>query len=206
MKTRFILALGLPLVLGFWQTPDQGQTFDPKTTTIALVPVLNLSGEKWAELKERQCQRGNAFLSEQFGNRGFTVLPSAVVQSQIEGLKIDFADEEQQKRAVLYDLGRKLKADLVVMVVITDTSQRTIQQFLSSKKEGTAKLKLWLIDVKKEQPILSAKAVEGKSGGGFFAGLDKGSDRQVIAVANGLRDGLKDFFSRYPEIKKAGGL
>lgn len=177
----------------------------PTSTKVALVPVINTSGEKWQELKDRQCLRANEFLSTEFGSRGFQLISVERVKSEVAKLKIDFTDEEQQNRATLYSLGQACEADVIVFAVITDTTQRLIQQFLSAKREGTAKLKVWVLNVKEQSPYLSAKSVEAKSGGGFFAGLDKGSDRQVIAVANGLRDVLKDFFAPYPVLTGGKG-
>lgn len=171
-------------------------------TSVAIIPIVNLSGEKWVELKQRQCDRGDQFLKEEFGIRGFQIVPQDQVTAAIAEIKFDPADEEQYRKQTFYDLGMKVNADLIIFVVITDTSQRLIQQFLAAKREGMAKMKIWLVEPKKEAPILSGFAVEGKSGGSVFAGLDKGSDRQVIAVANGLRDALKNFFKPYPALKK----
>lgn len=203
MRRRAFAAACLVLAACVMEAGRNQQTDVTGSTRVAIIPVVNLSGDEWKELLERQCQKGDAYLLEQFGGRGFHAVPAEQVKAAIETLKIDLADEEQHKRATLIQIGKAVEADLVVFAVITDTSQKLIQQLLSAKREGRAKVKLWLLDVRTEEPILSAKSVEGKSGGGSFAGLNKGSDRQVIAVANALRDGLKDFFKKYPELPEA---
>ena len=176
------------------------QTYIPKETKVAIVPVRSITGEKWQALTDKQIAHGGKFLKEEFEKRNFVVIDAETVAQAIQNLKIDFADEEVWKRETLYALGNLLQADLVIFVVITDTDQRLIQQFLVAKREGTATLKVWMVDAKKKEPIVSAKTIKGKSGGGVFAGLDKGSDRQIIAVANGLRDLLKDWLMPYPII------
>lgn len=181
---------------GSWQVPSK--------PTIAILPMLNQSGEKWAELKQRQIDKGNTYLRDQFEKRGFDVIPQEKVLNAISTLNIDLTDEEQQKRETLIRVADAVNADYVFFGDITDTSQRLIQQILGAKREGTAKVKMWLLNPKGAKPILlTALTVEGKSGGGFIIIGDKGSDRQVQAVENALRDGLADFFKDFPEIKPA---
>jgi hypothetical protein len=170
--------------------------------SIAILPVLNTAGEKWQELKDRQRAKGDEYLADEFGKRGFAVVNAATVKSDIEQQKLDLTDEEQQKRETLYGIADRLHADYVVFVVITNTDQKLIQQILASKREGWADIKVWLLDAAHHTQILSAKTLRGNSGGGFFAGVDKGSDRQVQAVVNGLRDALKDFFKPFPVVSK----
>jgi hypothetical protein len=172
---------------------------------IAILPLINQSGEKWQELKDRQTAAGENWLRKEMARHGFVVLSQESVAASMKTVGVDLTDEENQKREPLYEIGRETKADYVFFAVITDTNQKLIQQFLSSKREGTAKIKIWLLDVTSEKPILSAKLSEGKSGGGFFAGLDKGSDRQVQAVINSLNDALKDFLKDYPALDSTKG-
>lgn len=178
----------------------------PSNTTVAILPVLNSSGEKDQSQKQKQTESGDAELRKEFTERGFKVLDRASVEKAIADLKIDFSDEEQQKRDNLYKVGRAASASIVVFVVVTDVHQTLHQNLLSASREGTAKLKTWVLDVTNEKPMINAVVKEGKSGGGYFAGLDKGSARIVIAVANGIRDTLKDFFKPYPVAKERGKL
>lgn len=164
---------------------------------VAILPTVNSSGEKDEKQRERQRIKGDETLSKEFADRGLRLADSDVVRKVLSDLKVDLSDEEQQKRASLFEVGKAVHADLVVFAVITHVSQQLHTNVLSSSREGKAQVKLWLLDVAHEKPILSASVKEGKSGGGFFAGLDKGSDRIVIAVGNAIRDHLKEFFKPY---------
>jgi hypothetical protein len=226
------LSICLLLLLGAWGVASKTPEYKPRETRIAVVPLINATELKWEDLKQRQVDRGNEFLREEFAKRGFELVDQKKVNEALEKLEIDMSDEEQQKRDTLYTLGREVEADLVVFALIFETDQKLhkildigspvacvepygdilptigdigqkiIDPVMPAQREGKAKLKLWLLDVKKEKPILSAKKAEGKSKGGYFAFFDKGSKRQVAAVANALETLLKDFFKPYPVQKK----
>lgn len=199
MHNRFstvILAAALAAVV-------QASDFSPKTTKVALVPVLNSSGESWAEAKSAQAKRGDEELRALFEERDFQLVPDAEVASAISTLKIDLSDEEQQKRDTLYRLGDRVGADIVVFVVITAVDQRKVAKFLVTSTEGKAKMKGWVVDAKKKAAILSAKVFEGDSkSGGLLEIGEKGSSRKQLAVANGLRKGLDEFLKSYPVTHK----
>lgn len=192
------VALAILIRCGFLLGNSRGIMDGP---SIALLPVVNTAGEKWQELKDKQIAKGNSYLADEFGKRGFKVIDSGTLDRFIKDGNVDFTDEEQQKRDVLFGIGAKANADFVLLAVITGTDQRLIQQFIVNKREGWADVKVWLLDVARHKILLSAKTFRGGSGGGAFAGLDKGSDRQIQAVANGLRDALKEFFKVYPPVK-----
>lgn len=168
---------------------------------IALVPTISTSGEKWADLTARQISKSSEFLKEQFLKRGFTLVPDAELTQAMGELKIDFTDEEQQKRSTLFDLAKKVKADFILFGVITATDQKKQDRLFYKDVEGRTDVKIWLLDVAAEKPILSAKTVSGRSGGDRMSFDRKGSDRQIQASANAFRDALKDFFLAYPEKK-----
>jgi hypothetical protein len=164
---------------------------------VVVVPVLNLSGEKWEELKTKQATKATEYLNEQFTKRGFDLVPGHEVKGAIDELKLDFTDEEQQKRATLFDLGKRLNADYILLGVITHTEQKEFQRVLYKDIEGRTDAKVWFLDVRGEKPILSAKTVTGRSGGNRMT--LKPSDRQIQAAANAFRDALKEFFTGFPE-------
>jgi hypothetical protein len=167
--------------------------------TVAIIPVLNSSGETWEEGKKLQTSRAEEEIRALFTERGFNLVDSAAVRKAIDDLKVDFSDEEQQKRDVLYKVGDAVSADLVVFVVITDVDQRKVAKFLVTSTEGKAKMKAWLLGVKDRKAFMSAKVFEGSSkSGGLIEIGEKGSSRKQLAVANGIRrvfvdDYLKDF-------------
>ena len=197
-----ILLPGLLLLSPFsYADSKDAAPYQPPETTVALIPVINQGGEKNEGYKAKQTENGDKELRKEFTEHGFKIADEAAVTKAIADLKVDLTDEEQQKKDTLYKIGKAANADLVVLAVITDTAQQFHQGILSNSREGKAKVKMWLLDAKAEKPIFSAVTHEGKSGGGFFAGLDKGSARIIIAVANAERDSLKDFFKPYRKVK-----
>src|SRR5205807_8462217 len=74
------------------------EVFVPSATTVAFIPVVNATGEKWVELKEKQAARGNTCLKDEFTARGFRVVPLSEVEQAITRLHLDFSDEEQRTR------------------------------------------------------------------------------------------------------------
>ena len=170
-----------------------------KGLRVAILPIQHMSGEKWEELRNNQVAKGEAHLNEEFGKRGFTLIEPSAIASALDELKIDLTDEEQHRRAVLTDIAKKLDADFIYFGVITQTSQSMTNNLFSQKRRGKTTVKMWLLDVKNGEIILSAKSVEGESSAGTLHGLlGKGSDRQIQATANAIGEGLKDFFAKYP--------
>ncbi|MBV6457188.1 MAG: hypothetical protein HONBIEJF_00295 [Fimbriimonadaceae bacterium] len=170
---------------------------------VALLPIQHLSGEKWEELKRKQIDKGHQFLASEFKARGFEVVSADAIKQALENSEIDLTDEENHKRAVLFELGKKLDVDYIFFGVITGTDQKKQDRNLYRDTEGSCDMKMWLLNVRDEKAILSAKVFTGRSGGARLSLDTKGSDRQVQATANALRDGLKDFFVDYPKIGKS---
>lgn len=183
-------------ISGAQKTPE----YTPATTKVAILPILNTSGEKWEELRTRQEKEANSFLTKEFSSRKFTLVPSESVKATLDDLKLDMSDEENWKRENLYKVGEASGARLVMLAIITGTSQKRTNNFLSIRVEGWCDMKVWLVDVEKKRAIISAKTIRGESKhDDVFGGL-KGSDLQVTAVANGLRDALKEFLAPYPAV------
>jgi|SRR5579871_6533574 len=185
--------------------PAQGKATDqyiPQSTSVALVPVINLSGEKDPSFKADQTKRGNEELAREFTEHGFKLVDQQLIDKSIADLKIDLNDEEQQKRDTLYKIGKEVKADLIAFVLITDVSKREINNVFSSAIEGRAKIKVWLLDVNAEKPIRSSFVMDSKTNGSAAFGATKGSERIVAAVGKGIEEALKDFFKPYPKVKK----
>lgn len=192
MRQLFTVALALASIGTF------GQNAKPR---VAILPVLNQSGEKWEALKTNQVSKAEEYLSDQFGKRGFDIIPRSEVQSKLVDQKIDLTDEEQQKRSTLFELAKAVNADYIVFAMITGTGQTQRNRILYVDVEGWCDTKVWLLDVAKQIPIVSAKTFKGRSGGNRMSFDNKGSDRQIQASANALRDALADFFKSFPENK-----
>lgn len=166
--------------------------------SLALLPVIHASGEKWQELKESQIKKIEEYARQEFPKRGIAVVPSETVEGALKELNLDMTDEENHRRGPLFDVGRKLGVDYVLFTVVTETSQKQQERLFYKDIEGQATLKTWLLDVKAEKPILSGAVKVGRSGGNRV-GDGKGSSRQIQAAANALRDSLKPFFDSLPK-------
>ena len=191
---KFLVLLAIALIA---VAAASAQTY-PKGTKIAIVPVFNQSGEKWPELQQRQVKAGNKWLDEEFTKRGFSVVPADEVAKAIVELKINLGDEEQRSRANLYQIGQRIGATLVVFPVIVASDQNKTGG-LFPKSQGSVTIKLWLVDAVKQETVINAVTIQGKaSGSSFLSGFEKGSDLQVKAVGNTLKDHFKDWFKSYP--------
>ena len=171
------------------------KTYTPDKTRVAILPVLNTSGEKWKELRVRQEKAAATWLTETFTTRGFVLVPAEQVTAAVKDLKLDFLDEEVVNRANILKVGAAVKADLVELTILTDTRQDG--SGFGQSGYGVAELKSWLLDVKAESPIFSARSATARSARASF----KTSDRQVWAVPLALSDTFKEFLLAYPEVK-----
>jgi len=170
--------------------------------SVALLPVVNVAGENWEQLKARQSNVCNSYLRDQFTSRGFKISPADAVLKEMKTEGIDFSDDEQQRRAILFQLGHALRVDFIVLAVITDTRASTNSHVIYTDSVGHASAKIWVLDVAHEKAVISGKRIDSESGGSRLTYDNRGSDRQVQAAVNALRDGLKDFLSGWPAATK----
>jgi hypothetical protein len=170
---------------------------------VALLPVVNLSGEKDAKQRRDQILKAEDELNRQFGRRGFTVLPRAEVERALADAKLDLTDEENHNRATLFGVGKALNADLIVFVVITDVDQRRVQTaFDIDEMVGKAKTKTWLLSVPDGVALLSAYRQESQSRSNLAPSFDSGARLIRKSVEGTVRDALADFLKQYPEVGK----
>ncbi len=195
---------------------DDAPAYTPDKTTIAILPVVlkedaaaDSKDPKADPLKDRHSLKAKVELALLFSSHGFKVADDDTVQKAVTDQKIDLTDEENQRRAVFYQVGKAVNANLVVFVVIESVSRHNkSNSFLGSQKEGKALLKLWLVDADQEKPILNAVQHEGKAASNAFmdnnviADTNGYSKFTIRAVGHGIDDILKDFFKPYPELKK----
>jgi len=194
---RFLTSLAVALMA---VSAASAQTYDPATTKVAIVPIINDSADPWQDLKDRQRAEGAKYVLEAFTTRGFVMVNAEEVNKAIANLKIDFNDDEQRTRANLFRIGNECGATLVFFVVIVESKQTTNTSLLTSRTNGFATVKIWLVDASKQEAILNAVKLQGRStGSGLVPG--KGSERQVVAVRNTINDILKAWLKPYP-VKK----
>jgi hypothetical protein len=158
--------------------------------TVAIVPTVNVSGEKWEDFRRRQATKIDAYLEKEFKAKGFKVIDPLFVQNAVEKLKIDFSDDETPKRSALFQLGKELGADYTYLPILQNTEQKQQDRDLYTDREGRTDVKIWFLNVREEKPILNAKTFIGRSGGLRFT--FRPSDRQIQAAENAVRDSLNE--------------
>jgi hypothetical protein len=171
----------------------------PSQTTVAILPTVDESG---ADDPNDDTSIAKSTLTTEFSSHGFSIVDDSKVTAAIANLKIDLTDDEQQKRATLYQIGNAVGANLVVFEVVTDKQQKVEENWLGDARVGLAKIKIWLVDDNKEQPILSAKVVDGKDKGRYYMEHD-GRYLATHAIPNATEAALKDFLSQYPTVSTA---
>lgn len=173
------------------------EIIDPVTTTVALLPTVNISGDKHINLKKEQVKESDATLLRLFSERRFVVLSSEITAKAIADAKLDLTDEENFRKELLYDLGNELKVDLLVFNVITGTRQQKRSDFFENL-EGYATMRTWVLDVKNRTPYLRGDTYEGVSSKNGSVGFG----RQVRAVRLGLQKQLEGFLKPFPVTEK----
>ncbi|MBM3495253.1 MAG: hypothetical protein FJX72_13165 [Armatimonadetes bacterium] len=189
---RFILAT-LVLTL-FAVLPAAAQT---SRGVVAVVPAVNASGEKWEELKLKQCGVVNDWLLKHLPAAGYTVADDMAVADAVRTLGADLNDAQTHMADDLADVGRKCGAEFVVFCSVVFTEQKEQRRMWFKDKEGRTDVRVWLVDAKAGKSVIGGKTFVGRSGGNRLSLDNKGSDRQIQAAANAVRDALKEFVAPY---------
>ncbi|GEM_PF-2135487 len=181
---------------------DEIPVYTPAATKVAVMPVVSITGEKWDKVRNSQIDCSYNELESQFRERGFELVSPDEVMSAIRALSIDLKDEEEWKRDTFYKIGEKLGTDLIVFVLITDSTQRVKTTFFTAQNEGHAKIKIWLLDAKNHINIKSSKQYDAKRVQGSFGRGAKGSALQVDAARRAIETALADFLKPYKIVKE----
>ncbi len=190
---------------GWVQTQDASAVYVPGATSVAVLPVVNVSGEPDPNFKAGQIKAVSDQLRKEFATRGFKVLDDKIITDAVTTSKIDLTDEEQHSRKMVITVGASVKADLAVFVVINKVYTKSNEHFFTSDKEGHAKITIWLVDVKQQKPLLSAKSQESKQGSAeFFANSVKGSEQIFAACSSAVKAALAVPLKPYAVAKEKG--
>ncbi len=190
LSIRLISALSI-VAFASWQSAAPPQrAYVPAQTKIAILPVIDASGEKDVKTSKEQCGFVSTELLKEFQERGFRFIERRSIDDVIKNQSIDLSDEEQRKRATMFGIGKEVGADLVAFVLITDkvTGERT--------KDAT--IKIWLLDVNHQEPIMSGKPQEGRSN--MSNAFNRASWRRAFPFA--VEAGLQEFFKPFPKVPK----
>ena len=142
------------------------QRYEPSATLVAVLPVINLSGEKDARFKAEQVKAASEALHKQFSDRGFRLVDDRAVEDAAAAAKVDLTDEEQHTRSTILSLGAAVKADLVVFVVIERVWSKGVTKFFTVTSEGHAKVNTWLIRREDPKSDLERGVARGEGGAG----------------------------------------
>ncbi len=169
---------------------------NPSTTKVLFLPSLNTSGDKYKKMVEGQIKEADDTLRRLFGERGFVLATEEDGRTALTKSGIDFTDEENHRKDILYKIGEEAGTDLIVFTIITRTWQKTTQDLFFDKLEGFATMKTWVLDVKNKKPLVSGTTIEGVS----RRNGPTGSLRQIRAVRIGLESQLKEFLQPFAKI------
>lgn len=165
--------------------------------TVAVIPTVNGSGEKWGEFKQRQAGMIDDWAATHLPAAGYALTPRDDVRSALRALALDMTDEENWRRSVVLEVGKKAGADFVLFCAVTATEQKRQKRTWYEDVEGRTDVRVWLLDVKTGEALLTGKTVTGRSGGNRVSLDNKGSERQIQAAANAVRDATRDFLAPY---------
>ena len=164
---------------------------DPK---VAVIPFVNVSGEKWVELRDEVTARVSSTFEDELSYRRVAIVPKSEITSAVAESKVDWSDEENWNKKNMYDVARKVGAKYVVFVAVTKQEQRTRQNFLVSTPEGEVEVKVWVLDAELEKPVINGKVFRDKARPSSWLGVAKGSDQQKTAADRVARSSLRDFW------------
>jgi hypothetical protein len=208
MKSHgFIIVVGCILILSL-AAFGQGQGVinempqtEPSATTIAVLPVIDLTGEK-DDQKRDQINGVTREATDQLRQRGFQLSDSEAVKKAIAELKFDFNDEEFHRRDNILKVGEAVKADYVFFIVIVQSYAKDRRTAFANHVEGLGKTKSWLLSTSDGKPVLSAYVWEGKSSGVRDIGQKGNRSRMADGCTNSIRDVINLVFREYKRDKK----
>lgn len=197
--------IGIFILLGFSigisSAENADPIFTPAETKVAVLPVISLTGEQWEKLRQSQIDAVYTESKSLLIKRGFNILDADIVNTAISDLKIDLTDDSQNYKDSLLQIGQKIGADLLVFVTITDSTQREKQKdpnnIFDDEKEGQARIRLWIMDIKNSKPIQNGTRYTAKKRQLFKVG----STLQILAAKAAVTIGLNKFLSPYKPVK-----
>jgi hypothetical protein len=171
---------------------EQFPQYEPGSTKVAVLPAVDLRGNQGSKESAGSCRILNNELSARFRQRGFVVVPPEDVAQAMTRLNADLADDEQRKRARMFEIGKAANADLVVFATIESVEQSggSMLYYGMSNGRQVATIKIWLLDVGAGKPLLSAQARDGK-----------GNDNSG-ALKSAVGDALDGFLRPYKKVKR----
>ena len=185
-------------------------TYAPATTTVAILPVENVSKGKDDGMRAKQTEQGMQAVTAAFAQRGFRLVDAATVAKSLQDSHLDLSSSASWTPENLAAVGSRSGANIVALLVITDTHQGFRHGFLvmGAQREGEAKTKLWLVDTQTQAAVVDGVAAAGKAqtsalSGWVLGGMGEGSSAYVLkAIDDAVNKSLTGFFKPYPVMGK----
>ena len=161
-------------------------------------------------MKAKQTDQGMQDVVAAFSRRGFRLVDAATVNRAVQDSHLDLSSNASWTPQNLAAIGSRSDANLVVLLVITDTHQGFRHSLFSlvPQREGEAKTKLWIVDTRTQAAIVDGITKAGKSRasmivGYLTSGFGEGSSSYVLkAVGDAVTQSLADFLKPYPNTGK----
>jgi TolB-like protein len=179
-----------------------GGRYVPSETRVAILPFINLTGEKTEELLG-DVEMADHAVAALFMQRGFRVVGDAEVLAAMAEAGMPVHDRAERTPEQLGAVARRVNARLVVVGLLID-KRSTLKSggfgaFRTYKKEGraAARARVWDEIAKGFVAQTSATGVTG-SGWSLFVGTVKYSDLRSGALLVAVQNSLADLLEPYP--------
>lgn len=163
-------------------------------TMVAVFPVGEKTGERDPEFAAKLVSDSRTYLGAKFKTSGYELLEAKKVDDLLLDTKFDANDRDQWTTNNLMELGRKLNAPQVVFAVVIESGNGSNNAFFSigGGATGTAKVRIWLIDVLAKKALIRGQTFEGNSSSNAFGDLGGSKGKIIRAVQLAMDKGLND--------------
>ena len=176
--------------------------YEPAKTTVVVMPVVNQTGKQQGKEENEGAQSATDLLTKAFADRGFVVVSAADVAAYIAEHKLDLKDEDSRTKANLLDVGKALKANIVLCGVLQELSSSMHVSFFSTRKVGKAKLQVKAVDVGSEMYLINDVFEGRKKGSTFAPGFEKAKTTRNASISESVENVLGDLLKPYPVVNK----
>lgn len=176
--------------------------FVPAKTTVALLPIVDQTGKRDAELGKAKV-KGTKLIEDLFSGRGFQLAKPTDVTDLLAKDKIDLMSEESRSKDKLSSIGKALGADLLVCCVLQYLDVRMKFVPFSSRKVGKSKVQVKLLDVNGGTFLVDGIFESKKQGNWLLPQASKTKSLGAEAIANSVAAALEDFLEHYKPLPKA---
>jgi hypothetical protein len=169
---------------------------NPQATRVALLPVLNATGDP------THAGRGDDELHRLFFERGFSLSESEAVAKALAAITApdDPKDPAARPVAALDEIAQTIGADWVVLVVLDSVDQRKVTAPITDTMERVTqvKLRIWVLDRATGKSVLAGVRSDSQLRADAFDPGASAGKRLRDAVSAAVRDSLRELLLPYP--------